>query len=295
MKLREWFGVFKEAARDFKKDDAMSYGAGLAFYTALSLSPLVVLLMWIAGSLGESTQQQLMSEVMGLVGAQAGEAVKTVAESAESKPSIGNVAGLASIAVLIFSATGVFAQLQHALNVIWEVEPKPGGGIKSFLRTRLLSLGMLATIGFLLLVSLLVSTVLSAAIGAFGNALPGADILWRLVELGASILIFTLIFGAIFKVLPDVKIGWRNVVVGALITAVLFTIGKTLIGIYLGRSSMASAYGAAGSLLVLLVWVYYSSLILFFGAEVTQVWASRHGSEIAPDEHAKWRQIPRTA
>jgi membrane protein len=233
-----------------------------------------------------------MGQLSSLVGREAGEAVKTVAESAEKKPSIGNIAGILSLVALLFSATGVFAQLQHAMNIVWNVEAKPGNGIMSFIRTRLVSLGMLATIGFLLLVSLVVSAGLSAVLGKFGDSLPGAAIVWRILELAVSLLIFGLLFGAIFKVLPDVKIDWKNVVVGALITAVMFTIGKTLIGLYLGRSSTASAYGAAGSLLVLLTWVYYSSLILFFGAEVTQVWAKRHGRVIAPDEHSTWRVTP---
>jgi membrane protein len=290
--LRHVYGLLKESVSEFMKDDALTLGAALAFYTALSLAPLVVLLMWTAGALGEDTQQKIVGELMALVGREAGEAVKTVAESAESQPSIGTFAGIFSIVALLFSATGVFGQLQHAMNLVWNVEAKPGNSIMSFIRTRLLSLGMLATIGFLLLVSLVISAALSAALGLVGDRLPGADFIWRIIDLVASLLVFSLIFAAIFKLLPDVKITWRSVAFGAFLTAVFFTIGKTLIGLYLGRSSMASSYGAAGSLLVLLVWVYYSSLILFFGAELTQVWAKRRGEGIAPSEHAVPRGEP---
>ncbi len=292
MRFREGFDTLKEAVSDFTKDDAMTQGAAVAFYTALSLAPLLVLLMWIAGALGHDTQQKLIGQLTSLVGHEAGQAVESVAESAKQTPSIGDIAGIISVVVLVFSATGVFAQLQHALNLIWNVETKPGSGVLSFLRTRVASLGMLVTIGFLLVVSLVMSAALSAAIGTVGDVLPGADILWRIVEIVVSIVVFGLVFGAVFKVLPDVKIAWRNVFVGALITAVMFTIGKTLIGLYLAKSSTGSAYGAAGSLIVLLTWVYYSSLILFFGAEVTQVWAKRHGRTIEPDEHAVWRDRP---
>lgn len=283
---RELLHLMRDSMREFMDDDALTLGAALAFYTALSLAPLVVLLMWTVGSLGDSTQERMIEQVVALVGREAGEAVRGVAESAEARPSVGSIAGIVSIVVLIFSATGVFAQLQHAMNLVWDVEAKPGSSVKTFVRTRLLSLGMFGTIAFLLLVSLFVSALLSAMIGAIGDRLPGADFIWSILDLLASIAVFSLIFGAIFKVLPDVKIGWRNLVFGAVLTAVLFTVGKVLIGFYLGRSSTASAYGAAGSLLVLLSWVYYSSLILFFGAEVTQVWAKRRGEVIEPSEHA---------
>jgi membrane protein len=283
---REILHLLRESMREFMDDDALTLGAALAFYTALSLAPLVVLMMWTVGSLGPSTQQQLIEQVVALVGPQAGEAVRSVAENSAARPSVGSMAGIISIVVLIFSATGVFAQLQHAMNLVWDLEAKPGSSLKTFVRTRLLSLGMFATIAFLLLVSLFVSAILSAMIGAVGDRLPGADFIWSIVDLVASIAVFSLIFGAVFKVLPDAKIGWRNLVFGSVLTAVLFTVGKVLIGLYLGQSSTASAYGAAGSLLVLLTWVYYSSLILFFGAEVTQVWARRRGEVIEPNDYA---------
>ncbi len=198
----------------------------------------------------------------------------------------GVIATIIGVVTILFGATGVFVQLQSALNRIWNVEPKPGAGIWSFVRTRLISFGMILGIGFLLLVSL----VLSAAVSAVGTwatgLLPGSETLVNILTFAVSFVLTTLLFAMIYKVLPDVEIGWRDVWIGAGVTAFLFTVGKSLIGLYLAKSSVASTYGAAGSLVVLLLWVYYSSQILFLGAEFTQVYATRYGSRIRPSKHA---------
>ena len=245
-------------------------GRALAFYTALSLAPLLVILLRIASMLGESTQQRLVEQIQGVVGPQAGQTIKGIIESASQQPGWGSVAGIISLVVLLFSASGVFAQLQASLNAIWDVEAKPSAGVWGWLRKRLVSAGMVMALAFVLLVSLVVSA-------AINMLLPGGGRLWDLVNLAVSLGVFVLLFAIIFKYLPDVRVQWQDVWVGAAVTAVLFALGKTLIGMYLGRSSVASPYGAAGSLLILLLWVYYSSVLVFIGAEFTQVQAKVRG------------------
>jgi membrane protein len=198
----------------------------------------------------------------------------------------GVLATVVGLVTILFGATGVFVQLQDSLNHIWDVEAKPGQGLRSFIMTRVISFGMILGIGFLLLVSLVVSAAVSA-VGAWATGLlPGAKILVEILTFLVSFGVVTLLFAMIYKVLPDVKLAWRDVWIGATATALLFTIGKFLIGLYLARGSVSSSYGAAGSVVVLLLWIYYSSQILFFGAEFTKIYASRHGSHVAPEEHA---------
>ena len=211
-------------------------------------------------------------------------------ENAQERVSGGFSLGLVlSIAGLLFGATGVFAQLQQALNKAWEVEPDPeAGGIKNFLTKRVFSLGMILVIVFLLLVSLLLSSFISVFAGQLGSLLPGSlstAVVW-VINAVVSLAVITLLFAAIFKVLPDAIVAWRDVWVGAFVTAFLFVIGKFLIGLYIGQSDPGEAYGAAAALALLLVWVYYSAMIIFLGAEFTQIWAQQYGSGIEPDEDA---------
>jgi membrane protein len=211
-------------------------------------------------------------------------------QHAQQKVQGGFSLGLAlSVAGLLFGATGAFAQLQKALNTAWEVTPDPEqGGLKNVLVKRVFSLGMILVIAFLLLVSLVISSLLSTFSEQLGGVLPGglsAAAAW-VINAAVSLAIITLLFAAIFKVLPDARIAWRDVWVGAFVTALLFTIGKFLIGLYVGQSDPGEAYGAAAALAILLVWVYYSAMIVFLGAEFTQVWARRHGTGIEPDDGA---------
>lgn len=273
--------VTKTSVSSFVEDDAMSLSAALAFYTALSMAPLLVLLLRVASWFGEGTQQKMTSQIQGMVGEQAGQGIKMMIDNAEQQPGWGSIAGIVSLIVLLFSATGVFAQLQYSLNRVWDVKPKPSQGIWGWLRKRLLTLGMVFALGFLLMVSL-------AASGLINVLVPGNSAIWRLVHLGVSLGVFALLFALIYKYLPDVEITWRNVWTGAIVTAVLFILGKFLIGLYLGHSSVGSSYGAAGSLMVLLLWVYYSSLLFFFGAEVTQAQARLSGAPIQPSANAEW-------
>jgi membrane protein len=278
-----WMGV-KETVNGFVSDDAMSLAGALAFYTALSLAPMLVILLRIASLLGEGTQQKLAGQIEGVVGQQAGQAIKMIMDSADKQPGWGSFAGIVSLVVLILSASGVFAQLQMSLNRIWNVKAKPSEGIWGWVRKRLLSIGMILALAFILLVSLAISAVIGVMMSQQG-------VIWQAVNFIVSLGVFTVLFAAIFKYLPDVKMAWRDVWTGAITTAVLFAIGKWLIGLYLGHSSVASSYGAAGSLLVLLLWVYYSSLLVFLGAELTQVQARMRGSPIRPDAHAEWDKI----
>jgi membrane protein len=288
MKLKPGFQLAKETFQEWQKDEALQLGAALAYYTIFSIAPLLLVVIAVAGLVygREAIQGQIVGEIRGLVGQQGGEAIQTMLANA-GKHGSGVLATVVGLVTILFGATGVFTQLQSSLNHIWGVQPKPGAGIRGLLKTRILSFGMILGIGFLLLVSLVVSTAL-AAIGTYmGSLLPaGAEILVRILSFVFSFAVITLLFAMMYRYLPDVKIAWRDVWIGAVVTAFLFTVGKFLIGLYLGKSSVASTYGAAGSLVILLLWIYYSAQILFFGAEFTQVYARRYGSQIEPDEHA---------
>jgi membrane protein len=275
--------TLKNAVLDFIEDDALTLAAALAFYSALSIAPIVLLLVWAGAFLGEGTKNQLTGQARQIAGPAAGDAIETVIENAQERPDLRSIAGAVSIISVIVAATGVFAQLQFSMNRIWDVQPKPkSGAISSWLKKRLVSLLMILVIGALLVVSLGLGAVLSAAAAAGSSLVASKTLVPALLNAAISVVIFTLFFAAIYKFLPDTQISWRATWAGAVLTAILFTIGRWLVGLYLAHSTTGSAYGAAGSLLVLLVWIYYSSLILFFGAEITQVWARRRGLATAP-------------
>jgi membrane protein len=278
--------MLKLTFSDWSEDKAPRLGAALAYYTVFSLAPLLVIVLAIAGLMFDAeTVRSQISQQAGL-GQQGEEGLAMLVEGAEQREA-GIVATILSVAAILFGATGVFIQMQDALNTIWEVEPKPGQGVRGFIKNRLLSFAMILAIAFLLLVLLVVSTALHAVYEYLGHliAMPGwtAQVLDVVVSFGGV----TLLFALIFKYLPDVKIGWRDVWLGAAVTALLFTLGKFLLGLYLGRASAASAYGAAGTVVIIMLWAYYSSQILFFGAEFTQVYAKSYGTRILPAEHAR--------
>ena len=266
------------AGKDFLDDKAPRLAAALSYYTAFSLPPLLVAVIGVAGiAYGvDEVRERIMTQVADLVGT---DSATTLGEAVlEAQRSTGSGGALVlGILTLLFGASGAFGQLQEALNTIWEVEPKKGGGIGRLVRSRLLSFGTILGTGFLLLVSLALSTAVGALVDAASNFGWLAPYLAAL-DIAASLIVITCLFALIFKVLPDTAIEWRDVWVGALLTAALFVVGKFAIGFYLGVSDVGSAYGAAGSVIVILVWIYYSALILFFGAEFTQVWASNRKS-----------------
>ncbi len=249
------------------------------------MAPIVLLVLWVASFLGPQAHEGLITEITALIGSKGGEAITLVIENARERPSLRNTAGMISLFTLVFGASAVFAELQAAMNRIWNTKPKPGRGIGGWLRKRLLSFGMLLAVLFLLLVSTILSALLAAAYGA-AQGLPGGAMLWSCIHFAVSTSVFAAVFALMFRYLPDVRIQWRDVWFGGLSTALLFAVGKYAVGLYLGRSSVGSAYGAAGSLIVVLVWAYYSALIFFFGAEMTQVWARQHGRGIEPYETA---------
>ena len=285
-------GLFKKSFKDFIDDDCMDSAAALSYYTIFSLPAVLVLLLLLVSWVMDPNDVRggLESQMQSLMGPSAGEQVKTIIEESEQRPSNGLIPTLLGLAGLIFGATGAFGQLQKTLNRTWDVEPDPNqGGIKAFLSKRVFSLGIILVVAFMLLVSLVISTALSGVSDRLGSFLPEglSGPVLHVINLVISLGAITLLFAAMFKVLPDAKISWRSVWVGATVTAVLFVIGKFLIGLYLGKSNPGEAYGAAGSLAVLLLWVYYSSLIVLFGAEFTETWAQeRRGETIEPEAGA---------
>ena len=293
MSPRTLLKLLIESFRAWQSDNASRLAAALAYYTIFSLSPLLIMAIAIAGSLfGEDAAKgEIVGQIQGLVGEEGARVIETAIRNA-NQPDISSVASLISVGVLLFGASGVFAQLQDALNTVWNVKARPDRGVMNFIRKRILSFSAVLGIGFLLLVSLVMSAILSALNHYMEHVIPGADSLWHLLHFVISFGVITLLFALMYKFLPDVKIAWGDVWIGASITAFLFTIGKFALGFYLGRGSFGSTYGAAGSLIVILVWVYYSAQILFFGAEFTQVYAGKYGSRIVPDKNAVYTKVP---
>jgi membrane protein len=284
-------GLFKDAGKEWIDDRAPRLGAAVAYYTVFAIPPLLIIILFVASLVFDPSQVRgaLFSEAGGLLGNQAAETIES-AMAAQQEGNKGTIASIMAAVVLIITATGLFIELQSALNTIWGVETKPGQGIKGFIRNRLLSFATVVGIGFLLLVSLVVSAGVSAVTNYLSSLMPGLQVLSLIATFLVSFAVITLLFAMIFKVLPDVKIAWRDVWVGAAVSSLLFTGGKFVLGMYLGQNTTVSAYGAAGSLIVILLWVYYSAQILFFGAEVTQVYANRYGSNLVPSAHAQWVQ-----
>jgi len=271
--------LLRETVSQWKADGAPSMGAALAFYTLLSLAPLVMLVIMLAGMVigQDAARVALLSELSGLLGDAGAEAVRGVLEAA-SRDRDGPLAALASLVILAIGATTVFAELKTDLDHIWDYKAPPSNGLWSFLKARLLSFGLVCTVGFLLLVSLAVSGVLSAVSDRLSDGLLSATLLYVL-EMAASFVVLTGAFAAIYKLLPSIPLAWRDVWVGAAVTAVLFSLGKLAIGLYLGKSAVASSYGAAGTLVVVIVWVYWCAQIFFLGAEFTKAFAARRGSK----------------
>lgn len=284
--------VLKSAVREFMRDDCPRMAAALSYYTVFSLPALLILVLLITGLFTDPAdiRDQIHHQLQYLIGAEAADQVHAILENVD-RPGSGNAPTvLVSLGALLFAATGAFSQLQATLNRIWEVEPDPdrGGVVRNFLMKRVLSFGMILGVALLLLGSLFLQTVLFAfgdiVAAVLPEALTGAGL--QLASLGLSLVAATLLFGVVFLVVPDARVHWRDAWKGALATGVLFLLGNVLLGYYLSMSSRAAAYGAAGSLALILVWMYYSSMIFFFGAELTQVLAQRRGEGIRPSKGA---------
>jgi membrane protein len=290
--------VLKETAQRWWRDEIPRMGAALSFYTMLSLAPLLVVVTAVAGLVfdREAVQGGLVEQIRALAGRQAAEVIRTLMANASENARTGVFATAVGVVLLLVGATGVFAELQDVLNTIWGAKQRSSAGLWGVIRDRFLSFLMVLGVGFLLVVSLVVSTAL-AALGKFGSGLgPVLTPLLHVLHLLVSIGLISLLFALMFRFLPDVEIAWGDVWVGAVVTAVLFSVGRFLIGLYLGSSSMGSAYGAAGSFAVFFVWVYYSAQIFYFGAEFTQVYTNRLGSHVrlpgtTPGEPAEAHQL----
>jgi membrane protein len=293
MKARDLGWILKRTVAGWWNDNVPRLGASLAYYTLFALAPILIVAITIAGLVfgPEAVQREVVTQMRGLVGEHGGRAVQAMLEGASHRSGNG-VATAVGLVTFFLGATGAFLELQTALNAIWRVTPKASASLKDILLQRLLSFGLVVGVGFVLLVSLLVSAALAALNRYIGMVVPDIALVWQGVNTLVSLGIITLLFAMIYQFLPDVDLRLRDVWVGALVTAGLFTIGKSVIGLYLGTSGVASTYGAAGSVVVLLIWVYYSSQIVLLGAEFTRAFVERFGARPKPMPHAKKDPAP---
>jgi membrane protein len=271
----------KAALSSFLGDNGMRMSASLAYFTIFSLAPLMVITIAIAGWVfgAKAASDGISSEIQGFVGRDAGKMIQDMIQSAH-KPAQGAIASIVGVVTLLFGATGVFAEVSDSLNSIWRVEGAIPNGIWRWVKSRFLSVGMVLAVGFLLLVSLVVSAVLAATFKYFGSVIPVPEFLLHAIEFVISLFVLTGLFALMFAILPEAELGWSDVEFGALATALLFTVGKSIIGVYLGKTISTSTYGAAASVMLVVAWVYYAALIFYFGAELTRAYATRFGSMI---------------
>ncbi len=273
--------LLADAYSDWSQDEVPRMGAALAYYTVLSLAPLLIIAIAIAGfAFGrEAVQGQIMSQLGGQVGPQAADAIQSMIRGAGSQKSTGVIATVLGAIALLFGATSLVSELRADMNKIWKVPALPDEGIEGEVKQRLYAFAIVLGSGFLLLVALILSTALQATSKYFGDVLPIPGFALQIINDLVALAVITVLFAALFKVLPRISLDWKDVWLGAAFTAILFSIGKILIGLYLGRAGFGSTFGAAGSLIILLVWIYYSAQIFFFGVEFTQVYARTHGSD----------------
>lgn len=282
--------VLKKSFSGFSDDKVMKLSASLAYYTVFSIGPMIIVIIYLAGLFygREAVEGSIFGQISGLVGAQAALQIQDMIKNAALNTG-GNFAFVLGIITLVIGATGVFAEIQDSINQIWNLKPKPKKGWLKMLTDRLLSFSVIVGLGFILLVSLAVSGVIEVLMERLQARFPNVTVVVvYIVDLLLTFAVITLLFSVIFKVLPDAVIKWKDVITGAMVTAVLFMLGKFAITFYIGSSDVGSTYGTAGSLVVLLLWVYYSSVILYFGAEFTKAWAANYGSTIHPSKYAVW-------
>lgn len=274
---------------EFIDDHPFPLAAALSYYTLLSIAPLLLVVTSVAGlMLGDADiRSELVEQTRDLIGEDGAAILQTVSENVKS-PRENILSMTVGVLLMLFGASTVFAQLQFTLNRIWRVEAVPSNAVVGFLRARLISLAIILGLGFMLLVSLVLSAVLTGISGRLSDLFPGADVIARVLEMLVSLGFISLLLGLLFRYVPDAEISWHDTLIGAVITAILFTLGKYLIGLYLGQASVGSAYGAAGSAVVFMVWVYYASLILLLGAEITKTVARYRGHPLEPSPHARF-------
>jgi membrane protein len=288
MRSRSLWKIIKNAAAWWWNDDIPHLGAAISYYTVFALAPILIVAIGIAGLAfgADAVRGEIVGQIEGLVGHSGAVAVQSMLEGAANRSS-GIIATIIGVVTLIFGATGLFLELQTALNLIWRVKPREGAGLKGMVRQRVISFGLVIGVGFLLLVSLVVSAGLAALDKLVGSRFPAYVVVGQALNVTVSLGVITLLFAMIYKTLPDVRLSWGDVWAGAIVTAGLFTIGKYVIGLYLGNSATASTYGAAGSVIVLLLWVNYSSQIMLLGAEFTRAWVADCGVTPEPEPFAK--------
>jgi membrane protein len=286
--VRQIIRLLNKSLSQWLAHNPFQLAAALAYYTIFSLTPLVTITIAIAALVfgRDAAQNQIVGGLKELVGEASANFIQDTIRAASMSKANGRLAAVVGTAILLIGSAGVVGQLQQSLNSIWEVKVRSSSGWKMFLRDRLFSFALILAIGFLLLVSLVVTTVLSTLTAYFSEVFLGSSSVWQMADTAVSFGFVTVLFGMIYKILPDVELTWRDVAIGATLTSLLFTGGKFLIGFYLGHATISSTYGAAGSLVTLLIWVYYSALIFFYGAEITHVYAIHHGSGVVPTELA---------
>jgi membrane protein len=291
MPRKSKWSILKQTITEFGEDNVLRLSAALAYYSIFSIGPLLAIIVGLTGlAFGvESVRHQIEDQLQSMLGPGAAKMVESMMAAQRKGTSL--ITTIIGLVALLFGAAGVFGQLQDSLNTIWEIKSKPGAGMWNLIRNRFFSFSMVLGIGFLLLVSMALSTALSAMTGELNAKMPAGGFIAHALDFVVSFGVETVLFAMIFKFLPDVKVPWSKVWVGAIGTTILFTIGKMLLGLYLGRAGTTSPYGAAGSVIVVLTWVYYASVILFFGAEFTQVYAKATGAVIRPTSYA----VPVTA
>jgi membrane protein len=289
MQRKSIWQFLKATISEWIEAEPFQLAAALSYYTLFSLAPLLLIAIGVAGFVfgREAAQNQIVETLQGMIGQESAQTVQEMIQTSSEKPKTGMISTIIGFIALLFGAGGVVGQLQTSLNRIWEVAPKPGQGIWGFIRQRFFSFAMVLAIGFLLLVSLVITALLSSFTAMLSSFLGDATFVAHAIDILVSFGFVTLLFALIYKYVPDIEIQWRDVRVGAALTSILFTIGKYLIGLYIGTSGVSSSFGAAGSLITILVWVYYSSLIFFLGAEFTRVYAMEYGSGVAPAENAQ--------
>jgi len=287
-KIKNLFNLLKRSAQGMSEDNVPMMGAALAYYTAFSLAPLLVIAIAITGVVfGDNGNARIFDIMRGIFGNNGVSAIQSMVNSAAKAPGSGIFAAGIGIATILIGASGVFQQLQYSLNTIWKVTPRPDAGLWVLVRQRLLSFGMVVVIAFILLVSLLISTAIAVIGKVLAGYIPGGEATWHFLDFVFSLAVVSVLFALIYKVLCDVRLSWREVAMGGLFTGIFFDLGKLALALYLGKGGTASTYGAAGSVIAILLWVYYASQVFLFGAEFTRAYVVREGRLVMPKEEAQ--------
>jgi membrane protein len=287
------FSFLKEVFSDFSDDKVMKYSASLSYYTVFSIAPILIIIISIAGIFfgREAVQGQIFGQIRGLVGTDAAAQIQDMIGKTHRA---GNnfVATIVSTIILVVGATGIFGEIQDSINSIWGLKSKPKRGIIKILLNRVISFSLIISLGFILMVSLVLSAFITAVSERLGSVFPGSGVVFvSVIDQVISFVVISFLFAVIFKFLPDARIKWRDVSKGALVTGLLFIIGRYLIGLYVAKTNVGNVYGAAGSIIIIMVWVYYTAVILYFGAEFTKVYSVKYGSKIMPNDYAVFVQV----